>query len=73
MSISSFIKKISRNSPRLVNEIAEFPETLSLIKRKLYDNRNQNEIEELKYRIKNSNLRATILFLILLVIIFFGT
>ncbi len=72
MSISSFIKKISRNSPRLVNEIAEFPETLSLIKRKLYDNRNQNEIEELKYRIKNSNLRTSILFLILLVMILFG-
>ena len=72
MSISSFIKKISRNSPRLVNEIAEFPETLSLIKRKLYDNRNQNEIEELKYRIKNSNLRTSILFLILLFMILFG-
>jgi len=73
MSISSFIKKISRNSPRLVNEIADFPETLSLVKRKLQDSGNKKEIEELKYRIKISNLRTSILFLILLIMILFGT
>ena len=65
MGISSVIKKLSKNSPKLINEIKEFPETLSMIKDKLNNDPNKKEIEILKSEIKKSKLKNVILFIIL--------
>jgi len=70
-SLSSIMKKISKNSPRLINEITEFPNTLSLIKKQLKDNEVQKELKELKSDIKNTQFKNIILFIILLAMILF--
>ena len=70
-SLSSIMKKISKNSPRLINEITEFPNTLSLIKKQLKDNDVQKELKELKSYIKNTQFKNIILFIILLAMILF--
>jgi len=70
-SLSSIIKKISKNRPRLINEITDFPNTLSLIKRQLKDNEVQKELKELKSNIKNTQFKNIILFIILLAMILF--
>mgnify|MGYP006112225549 FL=1 len=69
MGISSVIKKLSKNSPKLINEITEFPETLSMIKDKLNNDPNKKEIEILKSEIKNSKLKNVILFIILFIML----
>ncbi|MEL0102330.1 MAG: ubiquinone biosynthesis regulatory protein kinase UbiB [Gammaproteobacteria bacterium] len=71
MSISSVINKMSKNSARFIDEITDFPETMSLIKKKLKDNKVENEIKELKTNLKNSQLKNAILFLILIFMIVF--
>ncbi len=44
---SCHIKKLSKNSPKFINELTEFPATLSLIRKKLEDNSEIKELEEL--------------------------
>tara|TARA_Y200000002_G_scaffold138093_1_gene113893 strand:+ start:7404 stop:8936 length:1533 start_codon:yes stop_codon:yes gene_type:complete len=71
MGISSIIKKISKNSPKFINEISDFPETLSLIRKKLNNNDLNKEISNLKSEVKNSRFKNAILFIILLTMIFY--
>ena len=71
MGLSSIIKKISKNSPKFLNEISDFPETLSLIRKKLNDTKLDSEISNLKSEVKNSRLKNVILFIILLTMIFY--
>jgi ubiquinone biosynthesis protein len=71
MGISSIIKKISKNSPKFLNEISDFPEMMSLIRKKLNNNELNSEISNLKSEIKNSRLKNTILFIIILSMIFY--
>ena len=71
MGLSSIIKKISKNSPKFLNEISDFPETLSLIRKKLNDTKLDSEISNLKSEVKNSHLKNVILFIILLTMIFY--
>ena len=54
-----------------ISEITNFPETMSLIKKKLKDNKVENEIKELKTNLKNSQFKNAILFLILIFMIVF--
>ena len=68
-SISSLIKKLSKSSPKFINEITEFPETLSMIKDKLNNDSQQKELESLKSKIKRSQLKNMILFIILFLMI----
>ena len=65
MSLSSIVKKMSKNSTKFIDEITDFPETMSLIKKKLKNNESQKEINQLKSQIKNTQLKNMILFLIL--------
>ena len=69
MGIKSIIRKISKNSPMLINEISDFPETMSLIRKKLNQNDLQKEIKKMKSDIKNSRFKNTVLFLALLLMI----
>ena len=71
MGISSIIKKISKNSPKFINEISDFPETLSLIRKKLNNNDLNKEISNLKSEVKNSRFKNAILFIILITMIFY--
>jgi ubiquinone biosynthesis protein len=71
MSLSSVIKKLSKNSPKFINELTEFPATLSLIRKKLEDNSEIKKLEELKSNIRNSQLKNMILFILLFVMILF--
>ena len=71
MGISSIIKKISKNSPKFINEISDFPETLSLIRKKLNNNDLNKEISNLKSEVKNSRFKNAVLFIILLTMIFY--
>ena len=71
MGISSIIKKLSKNSPKFINEISDFPETLSLIRKKLNNNDLNKEISNLKSEIKNSRFKNAILFIILITMIFY--
>ena len=71
MGISSVINKMSKNSSRFIEEITNFPETMTLIKKKLKDNKVENEIKELKNNLKNSQFKNAILFLILIFMIIF--
>ena len=71
MGISSIIKKISKNSPKFFNEISDFPETLSLIRKKLNNNDLNKEISNLKSEVKNSRFKNAILFIILITMIFY--
>ena len=68
-SISSLIKKLSKSSPKFINEITEFPETLAMIKDKLNNDSQQKELESLKSKIKRSQLKNMILFIILFLMI----
>ena len=65
MSLSSIVKKMSKNSTKFIDEITDFPETMSLIKKKLKNNESQKEINQLKSQIKSTQLKNMILFLIL--------
>jgi hypoxanthine phosphoribosyltransferase len=56
---------MSKNSTKFIDEITDFPETMSLIKKKLKNNESQKEINQLKSQIKNTQLKNMILFLIL--------
>ena len=71
MGISSIIKKLSKNSPKFINEISDFPETLSLIRKKLNNNDLNKEISNLKSEVKNSRFKNVILFIILITMIFY--
>ena len=71
MSLSSVIKKLLKNSPKFINEITELPETLSLIRKKLGDNREIKKLEELNSNIRNSQLKNMILFALLFTMILF--
>ena len=71
MGISSIIKKLSKNSPKFINEISDFPETLSLIRKKLNNNDLNKEISNLKSEVKNSRFKNAILFIILITMIFY--
>ena len=71
MGISSIIKKLSKNSPKFINEISDFPETLSLIRKKLNNNDLNKEISSLKSEVKNSRFKNAILFIILITMIFY--
>ena len=71
MSLSSVIKKLSKNSPKFINELTEFPETLSLIRKKLKDHSEIKELEELKSNIRNSQLKNMVLFVLLFAMILF--
>ena len=71
MGISSIIKKLSKNSPKFINEISNFPETLSLIRKKLNNNDLNKEISNLKSEVKNSRFKNAILFIILITMIFY--
>ena len=66
MGLTSFIKKISRNGPKFIDEISDLPETLSLIKKKLKDDRSKKEITELKSNIKNTQQKNMVLFIVIL-------
>ena len=71
MGLTSFIKKISRNGPKFIDEISDLPETLSLIKKKLKDDRSKKEITELKSNIKNTQQKNMVLFIVILSMILF--
>ena len=71
MGLTSFIKKISRNGPKFIDEISDLPETLSLIKKKLKDDRSKKEIIELKSNIKNTQQKNMVLFIVILSMILF--
>ena len=71
MGLTSFIKKISRNGPKFIDEISDLQETLSLIKKKLKDDRSKKEITELKSNIKNTQQKNMVLFIVMLSMILF--
>ena len=54
-----------------MNEISDFPEMMSLIRKKLNDNELNSEISNLKSEIKNSRLKNAILFIIIISMIFY--
>ena len=69
MSLSAVLKKISKNSPKFISEISDFPETLSLIRKKLNETKLQQEIKEMKSDIKSSRFKNSLLFMILMIMI----
>ncbi len=71
MGLSSIVLKIAKNSPLFINELINFPETMSLIRRKLENSKNHEELKELKLDIQNSKKKNVILFIIIFVMIIF--
>ena len=70
-SISAILKKISKSSPKFINEISELPETLTMLRKKLNQDELQEEISDLRSEIKNSKFKNTILLLIIFIMILF--
>ena len=71
MSLSSFVKKISKNGPKFIDEIADLPKTLLLIKKKLKDDASKKEIRELKTNIKKTQQKNMLLFIVIFSMILF--
>ena len=70
-SVSAFLRKISKNSPKLINELSELPDTLSLFRKQLQDNEVRKEINNLKSEIKDSKIKNAILLIIIFSMVLF--
>ena len=70
-SVSAFLRKISKNSPKLINELSELPDTLSLFRKQLQDNEVRKEINNLKSEIKDSKIKNAILLVIIFSMVLF--
>ena len=70
-SVSAFLRKISKNSPKLINELSELPDTLSMFRKQLQDNEVRKEINNLKSEIKDSKIKNAILLIIIFSMVLF--
>ena len=70
-SVSVFLRKISKNSPKLINELSELPDTLSMFRKQLQDNEVRKEINNLKSEIKDSKFKNAILLIIIFSMVLF--
>ncbi len=74
MSIAAAAKSLINNSPKLFNEIAEFPRNIEILKNKIdddtYNKITKEELKLLKSSIKKNNYMLYLLFVVVISIIF---